>query len=77
MTNQRTKIIDCIMECNLPQTRTQSIDSMARMYTDDLVDVLVTEYYLLREQYDDLLEKANVDSQKLLDMIEKLRQDNQ
>jgi hypothetical protein len=72
MTNQRTKIIDCIMECNLPQTRTQSIDSMARMYTDDLVDVLVTEYYLLREEYDDLLVRANEDSQKLLDKIEQL-----
>jgi hypothetical protein len=72
MTNQRTKIIDCIMECNLPQTRTQSIDSMARMYTDDLVDVLVTEYYLLREEYDDLLVRANEDSQNLLDKIERL-----
>lgn len=60
------------MECNLPQTRTQSIDSMARMYTDDLVDVLVTEYYLLREEYDDLLVRANEDSQNLLDKIERL-----
>lgn len=72
MTNQRTKIIDCIMECNLPQTRTQSIDAMARMYTDDLVDVLITEYYLLREEYDDLLVRANEDSQNLLDKIERL-----
>lgn len=75
MTNQRTEIVDCIMECNLPQTRTQSIDAMARMYTDDLVKVLIKEYYLLRDEYDNLLEKANVDSQKLLDMIEKLKQD--
>jgi len=75
MTNQRTEILDCIMECNLPQTRTQSIDAMARMYTDDLVKVLVKEYYLLRDEYDQLLEKANVDSQKLLDIIEKLKQD--
>jgi hypothetical protein len=72
MTNQRTKIIDCIMECNLPETRTQSIDAMARMYTDDLVDVLITEYYLLREQYDALLVKSNEDSHKLLDKIEQL-----
>ena len=77
MTNQRTKIIDCIMECNLPETRTHSIDAMARMYTDDLVDVLITEYYLLREQYDALIEKANKDSFKLLDMIETLKQDKQ
>jgi hypothetical protein len=46
---------------------------MARMYTDDLVDVLITEYYLLREQYDDLVVKANVDSKKLLYQIEKLK----
>jgi hypothetical protein len=72
MTNQRTKIIDCIMECTLPETQAHSIDSMARMYTDDLVDVLITEYYLLREQYDDLLVRANFDSQKLLDKIEQL-----
>jgi hypothetical protein len=73
MTNQRTKIIDCIMECTLPETKTHSIDGMARMYTDDLVDVLITEYYLLREQYDDLVVKANVDSKKLLYQIEKLK----
>ena len=72
MTNQRTKIIDCIMECTLPETQSHSIDSIARMYTDDLVDVLITEYYLLREQYDDLLVRANFDSQKLLDKIEQL-----
>lgn len=72
MTNQRTKIIDCIMECRTPYTKTHTIDAMARMYTDDLVDVLVTEYYLLREEYDNLLVKANEDSQKLLDKIEKL-----
>jgi len=72
MTNQRTEIIDCIMECNLPQTRTQSIDAMARMYTDDLVKVLIKEYYLLRDEYDALLEKSNKDSQKLLDKIEQL-----
>lgn len=75
MTNQRTKIIDCIIECTLPQTKTHSIDALARMYTDDLVDVVITEYYLLREQYDDLILKANEDSQKLLDMIENLKQD--
>lgn len=72
MANQRTKIIDCIMECTLPETKSHSIDSIARMYTDDLVDVLITEYYLLREQYDDLLVRANFDSQKLLDKIEQL-----
>jgi hypothetical protein len=60
------------MECTLPETQAHSIDSMARMYTDDLVDVLITEYYLLREQYDDLLVRANFDSQKLLDKIEQL-----
>ena len=72
MTNQRTKIIDCIMECTLPETQAHSIDSMARMYTDDLVKVLIKEYYLLRDEYDALLEKSNEDSQKLLDKIEKL-----
>ena len=72
MTNQRTKIIDCIMECTLPETKAHSIDAIARMYTDDLVDVLITEYYLLREQYDNLIVKSNEDSQKLLDKIEKL-----
>jgi hypothetical protein len=45
----------------------------ARMYTDDLVDVLIADLYLMREQYDDLLEKANVDSQKLLDYLEKIK----
>jgi hypothetical protein len=60
------------MECTLPETQAHSIDSMARMYTDDLVKVLIKEYYLLRDEYDALLEKSNEDSQKLLDKIEKL-----
>jgi hypothetical protein len=60
------------MECTLPETKAHSIDAIARMYTDDLVDVLITEYYLLREQYDNLIVKSNEDSQKLLDKIEKL-----
>jgi hypothetical protein len=60
------------MECTLPETQAHSIDSIARMYTDDLVDVLITEYYLLRDEYDALLEKSNKDSQKLLDKIEQL-----
>jgi len=64
MTNQRTEILDCIMECHLPQTRTQSIDSMARMYTDDLVKVLIKEYYLLRDEYDDLVLKTNENSKQ-------------
>lgn len=73
MTNQRTKIIDCIEECRIDATRTHTIDAMARMYTDDLVDVLITEYYLLREQYDAIIDKANEDSLKLWDMIETLK----
>jgi len=73
MTNQRTKIIDCIEDCRIDEMQSHSNGALARMYTDDLVDVLIAEYYLLREHYDELLEKANVDSQKLLDMIEKLK----
>ena len=65
MTNQRTKIIDCIMECTLPETNSHSIDSIARMYTDDLVDVLIKEYYLLREQYNAVKENL----EELQDML--------
>jgi hypothetical protein len=53
------------MECTLPETNSHSIDSIARMYTDDLVDVLIKEYYLLREQYNAVKENL----EELQDML--------
>ena len=77
MTNQRTKILDCIDECRLDEMQSYTNSALARMYTDDLVDVIIAEFYLLREQYDELLEKANNDSKHLLDKIETLKQNKQ
>jgi len=71
--NQREKIINAIEDCRLDDVTQQEIGVYARMFTDDLMGVLVDDLYLLREQYDNLLEKANADSQKLLDQIEQLR----
>jgi hypothetical protein len=71
--NQREKIINAIEDCRLDDVTQQEMGVYARMFTDDLVGVIVDDLYLLREQYDNLLEKANIDSQKLLDQIEKLR----
>ena len=77
MTNQRTKILDCIDECRLDEMQSHTNGALARMYTDDIVDVLIAEFYLLREQYDELLEKSNNDAQYLLDRIEALKQNKQ
>jgi hypothetical protein len=71
--NQREKIINAIEDCRLDDVTQQEMGVYARMFTDDLMGVLVDDLYLLREQYDNLLEKANADSQKLLDQIEQLR----
>jgi ketosteroid isomerase-like protein len=71
--NQREKIINTIEDCRLDNVTATEMGAYARMYTDDLVDVLIADLYLMREQYDDLLEKANVDSQKLLDYLEKIK----
>jgi len=71
--NQREKIINAIEDCRLDDVTQQEMGVYARMFTDDLMGVLVDDLYLLREQYDNLLDKANADSQKLLDQIEKLR----
>jgi hypothetical protein len=71
--NQREKIINAIEDCRLDDVTQQEMGAYARMFTDELMSVLVDDLYLLREQYDNLLEKANVDSQKLLDQIEQLR----
>lgn len=71
--NQREKILNTIEDCRLDNVTATEMGAYARMYTDDLVDVLIADLYLMREQYDDLLEKANVDSQKLLDYLEKIK----
>lgn len=71
--NQREKIINAILDCKLERVPYWTMEEYAKMYTDDLVGVLADEFILLREQYDALLKKANVDSQKLLDQIEQLR----
>jgi len=54
MTNQRTKIIDCIEECRIKSFDSHTDGELARMYTDDLVNVLIKECYELREKYDEL-----------------------
>lgn len=71
--NQREKIINAIEDCRLDDVTAHTMGAYARMYTDDLVDVLIADLYLIREQYDELLDRSNVDSQKLLDQVEQLR----
>ncbi len=71
--NQREKIINTILDCKLERVPYWTMEEFAKMYTDDLVIVLADEYMSLRESYDKLLEKANADSQKLLDQIEQLK----
>lgn len=71
--NQREKIINAVLDCRIDNVEYHTMEAFAKMYTDDLVEVIVGDLYLLRQNYDDLLAKANVDAQKLLDQIEQLR----
>jgi hypothetical protein len=48
--NQREKIINAIQDCRIgKQIDLQEMESLAKMYTDDLIDVLIVELYSLYE----------------------------
>jgi hypothetical protein len=48
--NQREKIINAIQDCRIGKpVDLQEMESLAKMYTDDLIDVLIVELHNLYE----------------------------
>jgi hypothetical protein len=70
MGNQREKIINAILDCRISPVEYREMEHLAKLYTDDLVDVLINELYELHQALEDNITKANVENQKLLDIIE-------
>jgi hypothetical protein len=71
MTNQRAKIINAILDCRVGEVSPQEMEHFAKLYTDDLVDVLINELYTLHGALEDNVSQCNVETQKLLNIIEK------
>lgn len=70
MTNQREKIINAISDCRVTDIGLREMEHFAKLYTDDLVDVLINELYEKHQELKDSFKACNVETQKLLDKIE-------
>lgn len=70
MSNQRGKIINAILDCRVGEVLPQEMEHFAKLYTDDLVDVLINELYEKHQALEDNISACNVATQKLLDIIE-------
>jgi hypothetical protein len=70
MGNQREKIINAISDCRVEDISVREMEHFAKLYTDDLVDVLINELYELHKSLEDNITKANVENLKLLEIIE-------
>ena len=67
--NQREKIINAILDCRINPVEYREMEHLAKLYTDDLVDVLVNELYELHTALEDSVSRANVENLKLLEII--------
>jgi hypothetical protein len=69
MGNQREKIINAILDCRIEPVEYREMEHLAKLYTDDLVDVLINELYELHKALEDNISKANTENLKLLQII--------
>jgi hypothetical protein len=69
MGNQREKIINAISDCRVEDISVREMEHFAKLYTDDLVDVLINELYEKHQALEDNISKANVENLKLLQII--------
>lgn len=70
MGNQREKIINAISDCRVTDIGVREMEHFAKLYTDDLVDVLINELYEKHQELKDSFKSCNVETQKLLDKLE-------
>ena len=69
MSNQREKIINAISDCRVEDISVREMEHFAKLYTDDLVDVLINELYEKHQALEDNISKANSENLKLLQII--------
>ena len=69
MGNQREKIINAISDCRAEDISVREMEHFAKLYTDDLVDVLINELYEKHQTLQDNISKANSENLKLLQII--------
>jgi hypothetical protein len=67
--NQREKIVNAILDCRISSIDYREMEHLAKLYTDDLVDVLINDLYELHKTLEDSISKANVENSKLLEII--------
>lgn len=65
---QRERIVNGILDCSSNGVSYETMEKYAKMFTDELVEVLVEHLYLLREE----LDTTNVEVQSLKNQIENL-----
>lgn len=65
---QRERIVNGILDCSSNGVPYETMEKYAKMFTDELVEVLVEHLYLLREE----LDTTNVEVQSLRNQIENL-----
>jgi hypothetical protein len=70
MSNQREKIINAILDCRISPVEYREMEHLAKLYTDDLVDVLINELYEKHKALEDNISACNVETKRLLDIIE-------
>jgi len=70
MGNQREKIINAILDCRISPVEYREMEHLAKLYTDDLVDVLINELYEKHRALEESISECNVETQKLLNKIE-------
>ena len=69
----RENIINAILDCRSDGVDYPMLETLAKMDITELIKELVADLYSLREELDNLFVKSNEDSQKLLDIIENIR----
>ena len=70
MSNQREKIINAISDCRVEDISVREMEHFAKLYTDELVDVLINELYEKHKALEDNVSACNVETKRLLDIIE-------
>ena len=70
MSNQREKIINAIQACRVEDISVREMEHFAKLYTDELIDVLINELYEKHKALKDNISACNVETKRLLDIIE-------
>lgn len=67
----REKIINALLDCAIDGIDHARLERLSKLSDIGLIDELVNETYSLRELTDETIKQANIENQKLLDIIAK------